>query len=199
MTVNNQSVTRQGASAAHPETVVVGVAPGAGSNGVDVITAVTGRVFVAQTPEAFTYDADGNLLTDGRFTYARDGENRLVGVQTVTNLPAAVPRLKLAFAYDYMGRRVKKTVSVWTNSAWSAFSTNLFLYDDWSLISEYSQTPASAGYQTNHFFWGLDLSGSLQGAGGIGGLFCTTYGSNLPMGQRFYSAILARWISRDPI
>ena len=41
------------------------------------MSAVTGRVFVAQTPETFEYDADGNMLTDGRFRYTRNGENHL--------------------------------------------------------------------------------------------------------------------------
>ena len=41
------------------------------------MSAVTGRVFVAQNPEQFTYDADGNMLTDGRFRYTWNGENHL--------------------------------------------------------------------------------------------------------------------------
>jgi YD repeat-containing protein len=36
-------------------------------------------VFVPKTPETFTYDADGNLLSDGRWNYTWDAENRLVG------------------------------------------------------------------------------------------------------------------------
>jgi hypothetical protein len=33
----------------------------------------TGAVFLAQSPEAFTYDADGNLLSDGRWDSTWDG------------------------------------------------------------------------------------------------------------------------------
>ena len=29
----------------------------------------TGHAFVPKTPETFTYDADGNLLSDGRWNY----------------------------------------------------------------------------------------------------------------------------------
>ena len=41
------------------------------------MSAVTGRVFVAQNPEQFTYDADGNMTCDGRFRYTWNGENHL--------------------------------------------------------------------------------------------------------------------------
>ena len=43
-----------------------------------------------QTPEAFTYDADGNLLTDGRWNYTWDAENRLI--QMVANTGVAPPQ-----------------------------------------------------------------------------------------------------------
>ena len=38
----------------------------------------------------------------------------------------------------------------------------------WNLLAEITQTSQST--VTNHYIWGLDLSQSLQGAGGIGGL-----------------------------
>ena len=40
----------------------------------------------------------------------------------------------------------------------------------WNLLAEITQTSQST--VTNHYIWGLDLSQSLQGAGGIGGLLC---------------------------
>ena len=46
-------------------------------DGWDEMSAVTGRVFVAQNPEQFTYDADGNMTCDGRFRYTWNGENHL--------------------------------------------------------------------------------------------------------------------------
>ena len=61
--------------------------------------------------------------------------------------------------YDHMGRRFQKVVGS---------ATNTFVYDGWNLIQE---TSASA---TNRYTWGLDLSGSLQGAGGVGGLLAVT-------------------------
>jgi len=41
---------------------------------------VTGNLFVPRTPEVFTHDLDGNLTSDGRWTYTWDAENRLLRV-----------------------------------------------------------------------------------------------------------------------
>ena len=49
-----------------------------------------------------TYDDDGNMLTNGGWTYTWNGENRMV--QAVNG------NTKLQFVYDYMGRRVEKKV-----------------------------------------------------------------------------------------
>ena len=38
----------------------------------------TGSMFLPQTREHFSYDADGNLLSDGRWNYTWDAENRLI-------------------------------------------------------------------------------------------------------------------------
>jgi RHS repeat-associated protein len=94
------------------------------------------------------YDLDGNLTNDSVFAYVWDGENRLIGV----NGGGVVAVHK----YDYMSRRAEKTVNG---------VTNRFIYDGWNLVAETS----TAGV-TNFYVWGADLSGSLQGAGGIGGL-----------------------------
>jgi len=66
-------------------------------------TSVTGHVFVPEQPENYTYDVDGNLLSDGRWNYTWDGENRLVGLKSLTTAPSG-SLLQLAFTYDYMGK-----------------------------------------------------------------------------------------------
>src|SRR6185369_14049349 len=38
----------------------------------------SGKIYVPRTAEFFSYDADGNLATDGRWTYTWDAENRLI-------------------------------------------------------------------------------------------------------------------------
>ncbi|MGO8866374.1 MAG: RHS repeat-associated core domain-containing protein [Alphaproteobacteria bacterium] len=50
--------------------------------------------------QAFTYDADGNLLSDGARNYTWDAENRLVGMTYPGQTGKAT-----AFAYDGLGRR----------------------------------------------------------------------------------------------
>ncbi|MCE9616133.1 MAG: hypothetical protein K8T26_17815 [Lentisphaerae bacterium] len=113
---------------------------------------------VPQTPETFAYDADGNLTADGLWTYTWDAENRLMAMESLASVAAAHHK-RLTFAYDFQGRRVAKTVFAATST-----NTHTFIYDGWNVIAE--TTDAA----TNTYLWGLDLSGTIQGAGGIGGL-----------------------------
>ncbi len=113
----------------------------------------------AQEPEVFQYDPDGNLTGDGRWAYTWDGENRLV---TMTANTTVGLQYTLAFAYDAQGRRIQKSVA--TNGV--AIYTDNFLYDGWNVITVLS--PQSTVLES--FMWGSDLSGSPQGAGGVGGL-----------------------------
>ncbi len=188
VTVNNQATTRHekywykdltvtnDSAAVWQGISVVGVYNPPGTTDPDIVTTETGAVFVAQTPEAFSYDDDGNLTSDGRFAYSWDAENRLIAVETLTNLSASVPRVKVEFTYDYMSRRAGKSVSAWDGSNWVGQATNLFVYDGWNCIRE-SRSGAPAAC-TNWYAWGLDLSGSLSGAGGIGGLLSAQLGTN---------------------
>ncbi len=134
-------------------------------------TSVTGNAYVPKTPELYAYDADGNLLTDGRWTYAWDGENRLLSMTSLTGAPAG-SQLQLNFAYDYQGRRIQKSVWTWNGTSWiiSGSATN-YAYDGWNCIAALNSTPSLL----ESFLWGSDLSGSLQGAGGVGGLLEVSY------------------------
>ncbi len=75
-----------------------------------------------------------------------------------------------------MGRRAQKVVSNWGATNWVGVSTNQFIYDlgGWNLL---------AIVTTDHrplttFLWGQDLSGTMDQAGGIGGLLAVCeYGS----------------------
>ena len=71
------------------------------------------------------------------------------------------------YEYDWQGRRITKKVV--ENSA--TVVDEQFLYDGWNLIAVLS--PQSAVLQS--FLWGTDLSGSIQGAGGVGGLVKVTH------------------------
>ena len=73
----------------------------------------------------------------------------------------------MKFMYDAQGRRIQKFVA--TNGV--PVYTNRFLYDGWNLIAELN--PASSLVRS--YMWGNDLSGSQQGAGGVGGLLEVSY------------------------
>ena len=105
----------------------------------------------------FQYDSDGNLLSDGVYAFAYDSFSRLKtvssnGVLLVTN------------HYDAKSRRVKKVTPE---------AATTFFYDDWNLIEE-RIAYANGTTSTVKYYWGKDLSGSLQGAGGVGGLLYLT-------------------------
>ena len=127
-----------------------------------------GEVFVPATPETFGYDTDGNLISDGRWTYSWDGENRLVEMKRDTSTPEAA-RLRLVFEYDHQGRRIRKQRYTWNSNSWLLASDSRFLYDGWNLIAILD--PQSTLLES--FVWGNDLSGTLAGAGGVGSPFAT--------------------------
>ena len=139
----------------------------------DEVESSIGHKFLAQTPETFTYDADGNMTSDGRFNYIWDAENRLIAAETRTDLVPDVPRIRVENAYDHQFRRIEKSVS--TNTIFQY--TNMFFYDDWNIICE---TNLAENKSTNiSHVWGLDLNGMLHGTGGVGGILASSTSSYL--------------------
>ncbi len=110
------------------------------------------------------YDADGNMTSLGRWQFTWDAENRLV---------KASPRVLITdsriyeYEYDYIGRRIKKTEQRHTMPM-STWTMRTFGYDGWNLIRERVELDGTVS--TNQYVWGLDLTVSLQAAGGVGGL-----------------------------
>ena len=132
-----------------------------------------GGKFLAATPEAFTYDLDGNLISDGRFTYTWDAENRLIAMEAHATVPFPARR-KLAFFYDAMNRRISKIVWHGTISGgWQLHHKFDFIHElgGWNILAERSGGSKDTFLRT--YTWGTDLSGDLSGAGGIGGLLFT--------------------------
>ncbi|MBQ6009067.1 MAG: RHS repeat-associated core domain-containing protein [Kiritimatiellae bacterium] len=64
---------------------------------------------------------------------------------------------------------------------WQTLETHTFVYDDWNLIHEtiYSIDGSTTNATEVQYFWGLDLSDSLQGAGGVGGLLAVSRNGQL--------------------
>lgn len=136
----------------------------------------TGNLFVPRSPEDYVYDADGNLTDDGRWKYTWDAENRLISQETkMVAVTAGVPKQRLEYGYDAGGRRIAKKVFAWISGAYQLSARTLFVYDGWNLIAELNAQASNTVIRT--YAWGLDLSGSSQGAGGVGGLLVLTGGS----------------------
>jgi RHS repeat-associated protein len=59
-----------------------------------------------------------------------------------------------------------------SGSSYTLASHTLFLYDGWNMVAELNALSSNAAVRT--YAWGLDLSGTMQGAGGVGGLLTAT-------------------------
>ena len=126
---------------------------------------------VSTFPVAPAYDDDGNqttgairplgatTLTACGFTW--DAENRLV-----SSTPAATTTTT-RHTYDAFGRRT--ATLTYPSGSTTANAATLFIHDGWNLVGEYA-LESNAWALDRTYTWGLDLSGSPQGAGGVGGL-----------------------------
>jgi len=129
--------------------------------GVDGVTGLaTNRVFVPPANETYAYDADGNMTEDARFRYYWNGENRMIRAEEKIAPQGRLPYI-VTYAYDHMGRNVVKNGSK-------------FIWNDYNIIVEDADS-ANAIFNT----WGLDLDGTMQGAGGVGGLLTVEKGDAL--------------------
>jgi RHS repeat-associated protein len=90
------------------------------ANGLNQFTAETGGA-------AFTYDLDGNLLSDGNRDYAWDAENRLVAVNYAGK--------RVEWSYDAFNRRVQQRDQDETNG----LRTRDLIWDGLSLIESRNQ------------------------------------------------------------
>ena len=132
-------------------------------------TPVIGNVFVPRTPEAFTYDLDGNMTGDGRWNYTWDAENRLLRVETRSDTPQGSWR-KVEWTYGRLGRRIRQTTSVWTNNAWAVIEDLKLISDPMLFGRHIVELNAMNNTLVRTYVWGLDLSGTMAGVGGVGGL-----------------------------
>ena len=134
---------------------------------------------------SFSYDGNGNLLSDGLRSFAYNDENELISVW-VTNT------WRSDFAYDGKYRRRIRREYVWqpgiTN--WTETSEVHYVYDGNLVVQERDTN----NLPTVSYTRGRDLGGRLQGAGGIGGMLARTDHSILnsqpssPNAHAFYHA-----------
>jgi RHS repeat-associated protein len=111
---------------------------------------------------SYQYDANGNLTNDGLRNFQYDDENELIQV--------SVPGQWLSqFQYDGKMRRRIRTEYSWQGS-WVQTNVVYYIYDGNLVIQERDAN----NLPTVTYTRGKDLSGSLEGAGGIGGLLART-------------------------
>ena len=158
------------------QVVVEATRPGVGVNGAAVKTKRSGWLFFPPQNETLVYDLDGNLKEDARWLYSWDGENRLITMEEKVIANSSLghtppPRQRLEFAYDSQSRRVRKVVKVLQGQTWVLKSDLRFVYDAWNLLAEFNMKLETSNLELlRSYAWGYDLSGSEQGAGGVGGL-----------------------------
>ncbi|MBU2221401.1 MAG: hypothetical protein KJ722_02160 [Candidatus Omnitrophica bacterium] len=75
--------------------------------------------------DVYSYDTNGNLVSDGTWTYGYDYENRLVSAANSTTTAS--------YSYDAFGRRISKSVN-------GQSSTVNYIYDGDQVIAEYDCT-----------------------------------------------------------
>ena len=203
--------------------------------------------YTAAGDTALSYTPDGGLTGFGGLTFAYDSGSRLTSVSSNGVVIAA-------YGYDAFDRRVRKVTPE---------AETTFVYDGWNLVLE-EVAHTNGAVDRIEYVWGKDLSGTLDGAGGVGGLLYLKHNgaiyiplydangsvigyldaagnlvatfaydafgnrieqSNNPnnrtieqflrfrystkyldpesglyyYGYRFYSPVLARWLTRDPI
>jgi RHS repeat-associated protein len=123
---------------------------------------------------SFSYDARGNLLDDGTYTYGYDPLDRLISV--TPKVPMSGSK-KLEMGYDSQGRRIWKKVFGYGNGSWTLSQTLKFAYDGWNLVAEFQSDGAGNDVLLRSYAWGQDASG-----GGIGALLSITdYSTATPM------------------
>ena len=121
----------------------------------------------------FLYDTNGNLTNDGLRVFSYDAENQLTNV-------FATDLWQVSFLYDGLNRRRVERDYTWQGGAWVKTNEVRFIYDGMQVIQERDTNNNPQVTYTR----GLDLSMSLRGSGGIGGLLAHTDAN----GSTFYHA-----------
>ena len=118
-------------------------------------------------------DSNGSLTNDGTRSFAYDAENQL------TNITLA-GQWKSDFVYDGLNRRRIAKDYTWNGSTWVKTNETRYIFDGYLLMQERDTNNNVLVTYTR----GLDLSGTLDQAGGIGGLLARTDTN----GSTFYHA-----------
>jgi RHS repeat-associated protein len=111
----------------------------------------------------YQYDGNGNLTNDGVRNFTYDDENQLIQVW-------ASNQWFSQFSYDGKMRRRIRQEFTWQSGQWVQTNAVYYVYDGNVVIQERN----IKNLPTTTYTRGLDLSSTLDGAGGIGGLLAMT-------------------------
>jgi|GEM_PF-1623620 RHS repeat-associated protein len=142
------------------------------------------QLMMCQLPHGFCYDADSKLVGDGRWVYSWDAENRLVRVMSYGTSDRAGWR-RVDWAYDALGRRIRQTSYVLSNGVWVVTEDLKFVSDPVWFGRHVVELNATNHALVRSYVWGLDLSETLDGAGGVGGLLWIRMASGPASGTHF--------------
>ncbi|MCZ7592122.1 MAG: RHS repeat-associated core domain-containing protein [Kiritimatiellae bacterium] len=110
----------------------------------------TSAVSAVARNRGYGYDANGNMTNDGQFVYVWDDADRLKEVRKDGEVV-------MTCLYDGLGRRRERVMNG---------ETNRYVYHDWAVLEVHDGDDNVLETYTH----GPDLSGTLGGAGGIGGI-----------------------------
>ncbi|WP_411845687.1 RHS repeat-associated core domain-containing protein [Roseibacillus persicicus] len=125
--------------------------------------------------ETIKHDARGNLTQDSLYSYTWDAENRLIEIESTSAAQSSgAPAVKVEFAYDYLNRRYRKDNYVTSGGSISGSvqDSRLFYYNGFALVydAHYQRSGGTSFLSSHRNYWGVDWSGTMAGAGGVGGL-----------------------------
>jgi RHS repeat-associated protein len=159
---------------------VTGTLPGAGANGTDAVASETRHVNIAPSEWNIAYGGHGVVASDWRWNYSWSDTETLIGLTTqAAAVAAGYPDLRLKFAYDEQGRRIRKIVEYRDGAAVTRTVTTRFVYDGWNLMAEETTDTAINGGSTSvkYYIWGLDVAESRSETGGVGALVAIKQGT----------------------
>jgi len=131
---------------------------------------------------SYSYDTAGNRThrtpTGGGYSeygyiqYTYDDENQLIHAETDSSVTPEHNRWRTEWMYDGLRRLRIRTEYHWLYGGWYQSGQTRYVYDGRRVVQERN----SGNAPTVNYVRGLDLSGSMEGAGGIGGLLARSTG-----------------------
>ncbi|WP_265593491.1 RHS repeat-associated core domain-containing protein [Verrucomicrobium sp. BvORR034] len=153
------------------EMLVRGTLAGAGTGGTNAVADKQVWVVVPGLVESFVYDGSGRLVQDSEWVYSWNGMGHLTSMarKPGTSKEADLISEALIFQYDGDGRRVQRIRTRTYVNLPAKVEASAMLWDGWLPMLE-DRVVDGVVLPRRRFVWGLDITGTLDGAGGIGGL-----------------------------